>query len=139
MLQGADGEQHQPDHRRQGQYHQPVRPRVLQAEEVGEAYSRYPPEDQNGPEDCWDALLRCDHTHPPCVGQSLDLVQTFCVELLVCRCAWLELLKVCADLVDEGPPCRSPLCLRYQGCLSLLHQGPLLVDHILGIRSGEFL
>jgi hypothetical protein len=55
MLHGADGEQHKPDHRRQGKHHQPVRPRVLQAEEVGEAYRRYTPEDQNGPEDC----IRC--------------------------------------------------------------------------------
>ena len=31
------------------------------------------------------------------------------------------------------------MCLRHRGCFPLLHQGPLLVDHILGIRSGEFL
>src|SRR5919112_827873 len=60
MLQGADGEQHQPDHRCERHHHQPVRPRVLEAEEVGEAYSRYPPEDQDGPEDPGDALLRRD-------------------------------------------------------------------------------
>jgi hypothetical protein len=51
-----------------------VRPRVLQAEEVGEAYGCYPPEDQNGREDPGDAFFGCDQTHPPCVGQSLDLV-----------------------------------------------------------------
>src|SRR5215211_184255 len=139
MLQSPYGEQYQPDHRRQGHHHKPMRPRVLHAEEVGEAYNRYPPEDQNGPQDSGDALLRCDQTHPPCVGQSLDLVQSFCVELLVGRRAWLELLKVCAYFVDKGPPCRSPLCLRHQGCLALLHQGPLRVAHLLGVGMGEFL
>src|SRR5918998_3122407 len=139
MLQGPYGEQYQSDHPRQGQYHQPVRPRVLQTEEVGEAYSRYTPEDQNGPENCWDAFLGRHQTHPPCVGQSLDLVEAFCVELLVCGGAWLELLKVCADLVDKGPPSRSPLCLRHQGCLTLPHQGPLIVAHLLGVGAGEFL
>src|SRR5688500_11382774 len=117
MLHGADGEQYQPDHRRQGQYHQPVRPRVLQTEKVGESYRRYTPEDQNGPEDCGDALLRCHQTHPPCVGQSLDLVEAFCVELCVGRRLWLELLKVCSDLVDKGPPCWSSFFLHHQGCL----------------------
>src|SRR5215216_3779761 len=101
MLHSAYGEQHQPDHRRQGHNHKPVRPRVLHTKEVGEAYRRYTPEDQNGPKDPWDALLRCDQAHSPCVSQSLDLVESFCVELLVSRCAWLELLKVCADLVDK--------------------------------------
>src|SRR5918993_4807039 len=139
MLHGPYGEQHQPYHRRQGQYHQPVRPRVRQAEEVGEAYRRYPPEDQNGPEDSWDALLGCYQTHSPCVGQSLDLVEAFCVELLIGRRLWLELLKVCADLVDKGPPCWSPLGLRHQGCFPLLHQGPLIVDHLFGVGTGEFL
>src|ERR671917_1853564 len=139
MLQGTYGEQNQSDHRSQGHYHQPVRPRALQTEEVGEAYGCYTPEDQNGPKDCWDALLRCDQTHPPCVGQSLDLVEAFRVELLVCGGAWLELLKVCADLVDKGPPCRSPLCLRHQGCLPLLHEKPLIVAHLLGVGAGEFL
>src|SRR5918999_6425883 len=107
MLHGAYGEQHKPDHRRQGHHHQPVRPRVLQAEEVGEAYGCYPSEDQNGPEDPGDAFFGCNQTHSPCVSQSLDLVQSFCVELLVCGGVWLELLKVCADLVDKGPSCWS--------------------------------
>src|SRR5687768_16774758 len=100
MLHSPYGEKHQPYHRRQGHHHQPVRPRVLQTEEVGEAYGCYTPEDQNGPEDCGDALLCCDQTHSPCVGQSLDLVQSFCVELLVGRRVWLDLLKVCAYFVD---------------------------------------
>src|SRR5215210_3853959 len=108
MLHGADGEKHKTYHRRQGQYHQPVRPGVLQAEEIGEAHGCYPTEDQNGPEDCGDALLCCDQAHSPCVGQSLDLVQSFSVELRVRGSVWLELLKVCSDLVDKGPPCRSP-------------------------------
>src|SRR5215208_3646394 len=139
MLQGAYGVQNQPYHPSQGHNHQPVCPRVLQTEEVGEAYSCDPPEDQNGPEDSGDALLGCDQTHPPCVGQSLDLVKAFCVELLVGRRVWLDLLKVCPDIVYKGPPCRSPLCLSHQGCLSLLHQGPLLVAHLLGVGTGEFL
>src|SRR5215212_409911 len=139
MLQSPYGEQYQPDHRRQGHHHKPMRPRVLHAEEVGEANSCYPPEDQNGPQDSGDTLLRCDQTHPPCVGQSLDLVQSFCVELLVCLRVWLELLKVCAYFVDKGPPCRSPLCLRHQGRLALLHQRPLLVAYLLGVGSSEFL
>src|SRR5215208_4472123 len=139
MLHGAYGEKYQPDHRRQDYNHQPVRPRVIQAEEVGEAYGCYTPEDQNGPEDSGDALLCCDQTHSPCVGQSLDLVESFCVELLLGRRVWLELLKVCSDLVDQGPTCRSPSCLRHQRCLPLLHKGPLLVDHLLGVGSGEFL
>src|SRR5215208_8391399 len=100
MLHGPYGEQYQPDHRSQGHYHQPVRPRVLQSEEVGEAYGCYTTEDQNGPEDSGDALLGCDQTHPSCVGQSLDLVKSFCVELLVGLCAWLELLQACSDIVD---------------------------------------
>src|ERR687894_2069431 len=105
MLQGTYGEQNQSDHRSQGHYHQPVRPSALQTEEVGEAYGCYPPEDQNGPQHTGDALLGCHQAHPPCVGQSLDLVQAFCVELLVGLGAWLELLKVCPDLVDKGPSC----------------------------------
>src|SRR5215203_6445537 len=98
MLQGADGEQYQPDHRSQGHHHQPVCPRVLQTEEVGEAYGCYATEDQDGPKDSGNALLGCDQTHPPCVAQSLDLIKSFCVELLVGRGAWLELLKGCSDL-----------------------------------------
>src|ERR671910_1591345 len=139
MLHGPYGEQHQPYHRRQGENHQPVSPGVLQAEEVGEAYGCYTPEDQNGPEDCGDALLCCDQTHSPSVGQSLDLVEPFCVELHVGLCAWLELLKVCPDLVDKGPPCWSSFLRGHQGCLPLLHQGPLLVAHLLGVGTGEFL
>src|SRR5215217_8380802 len=139
MLHSPYGEQHKPYHRRQGENHQPVRPSVLQAEEVGEAYRRYTPEDQHGPEHSGDALLRCDQAHPPCVSHSLDLVEAFCVELLLSRCAWLKLLKVRADVVDDGPPCRSPSCLRHQGCFSLLHQGILLMDHLLGVGTGEFL
>src|SRR5215203_7127973 len=139
MLHGPDSEQYQPDDRCQGHHHQPVRPRVLQAEEVGEAYHRYTPEDQDGPQDSGDALLGCYQTHPPCVGQSLDLVESFCVELLLGLRAWLELLKVCADIVDEGPPGWSPFLRGHQGCLSLLHQGVLLVDHLLGVGSAEFL
>src|SRR5215213_10045811 len=105
MLKGAYGEQNQRYDRRQGHHHQPVRPRVLQTKQVGEAYRCYPTENKNSPKHSWDALLRCDQTHPPCVGQSLDLVQSFCVELLICLCAWLKLLKVCADIVYKGPPC----------------------------------
>src|SRR5215216_1797686 len=139
MLQGPYREQYQPDHRCQGHYHQPVSPRALQAEEVGEAYRRYPPEYQNGPLHSWDALLCGDQTHPPCVCKPLDLVQAFCVELLFGLGVWLELLNVCADLVYQGPPCRSPLCLGHQGCLSLLHQGILLMNHLFGVGTGEFL
>src|SRR5829696_6789735 len=139
MLHGPNSEQYQPDDRCQGHHHQPVCPRVLQAEEVGEAYHRYTPEDQDGPQDSGDALLGCDQTHPPCVGQPLDLVETFCVELLLGLRVWLELLKVCADIVDEGPPCRSPLCLCHQGCFPLLHQGPLFMAHLLGVGTSEFL
>src|SRR5215217_637863 len=139
MLHGADGEQYQPDHPRQDHNHYPVRPRVLQTEEVGEAYGCYPPEYQSGPQDSGGALLCCDQTHPPCVGQSLDLVKSFCVELLVGRGAWLELLKVCADIVYKGPSGRGFLHLRHQGSLALLHQGPLLVGHLLGVRSAQFL
>jgi hypothetical protein len=47
VLHGADGEQNKPYNRRQGPHHQPVRPRVLQAEEVGEAHCNNPPEDQH--------------------------------------------------------------------------------------------
>ena len=36
MLHGTDGERNKPYNRRQGSHHQPVRPRVLQAEEVVE-------------------------------------------------------------------------------------------------------
>src|SRR5215203_649087 len=54
-------------------------------------------------------------------------------------CAWMEILSSCSDIVDEGPPRRSPSCLRHRRCFSLLHQRPLLVDHLLGVRSAEFL
>src|SRR5215213_10095170 len=52
MLQGAYGEQNQPYHPSQGHHHQPVCPRVLQTEEVGEAYGCYPPK------------IRTDHRTP---------------------------------------------------------------------------
>src|SRR5215211_7455033 len=74
MLHGPYGEQHQTYHRCQGHYHQPVSPCVLQSEQVGEPYRRYPTEDQDSPEDCGDAFFCCHKAHPPCVGQSLDLV-----------------------------------------------------------------
>ena len=31
------------------------------------------------------------------------------------------------------------MCLGHQGCLPLLHQGPLFVDNLLGVGLGEFL
>src|SRR5215210_7299426 len=136
MLQGADGEQHKPYNRRQRQYHQPVRPRVLQAEEVGKAHCRYPTEDQNGPEDSGDALLGGDQAHPPGVGQSLDLVQSFRVELLVGLGMWLDLLQGLPDVVDNGPPGRGSLPVHHQGRFSLLHQGILLMDDLLGVGLG---
>src|SRR5215218_3466268 len=139
MLHGPYGEQYQPYNRCQGHYHKPVSPSVLQTEEVGEAYRRYPPEDQYGPKHSWDTLLGCDQTHSPCVGQYLDLVKSFRVELLVGRGAWLEILEVCADIVYKGPPGWSSFLRGHQGCLSLLHQRVLLVDHLLGVGSGEFL
>src|SRR5215213_7926754 len=139
MLQGAYGVQNQPYHPSQGHNHQPVCPRVLQTEEVGEAYGCYPPEDKNGPQDSGDALLRCDQTHPPCVGQSLDLVKTFCVELLLGLRVWLELLKVCEDLVFKCPPCWSSFLRGHLGCFSLLHQGILLMNHLFGVGTDEFL
>src|SRR5215207_4929708 len=98
MLHGAYGEKHQSDHRRQGNDHHPVCPRVLQSEEVGEAYHRYTPEYKDGPKHSGDVLFGCDQAHPSCVGHSLDLIQSFCVELLVGLCAWLEILDVCSDV-----------------------------------------
>src|SRR5215204_3460949 len=139
MLQGTNGEQYQPDHRSQGYHHKPMRPRALQTKEVGEAYRCYSPEYQNGPKDTGYTLLGCDQTHPPGVGQSLDLVRSFCIELLVGRRTWLELLKVCSDVVDKRPPCLSSFLRGHQGCSPLLHQGPLLVAHLLGVGTGEFL
>jgi hypothetical protein len=139
MLHGPYSEQHQPYHRCQGHNHQPVRPRVLQSEEVGEAVSRYPTEDQDDPEDSGEAFSGCDHAHPPCVGQDLDLVEAFCVKLLLGLRARLYLLQARPDIVDEGLPCSSPLSLLHQGCLPLLHQGPLFVDHFVSVGSGEFL
>jgi hypothetical protein len=139
VLHGTDGEQNKPYNRRQGPHHQPVRPRVLQAEKVGEAYGCYPPEDQNGPEDSGDALFGCDQTHPPSVGQSLDLVESFRVELFLALRAWLEPLYVLQDVVDDGLPSGSTSGLRHQGCPPLLHQGPLPVDHLFGVGSDELL
>src|SRR5215211_658634 len=139
VLHGPYGEQHQTYHRCQGHYHQPVSPCVLQTKQIGEAHRRYPTEDQHHPEDSGDAFFSCYQTHSPCVSQDLDLVKAFCVELLLGLCAWLEILNSCLDIVDEGPPDRSPLCLRHQRCLPLLHQRPLLVDHLLGVRPAQFL
>src|SRR5215207_5054857 len=133
VLDGADREQDQPYNCRQGYHHQPVGPRVLQPEEVGETYRGHPPEDKHRPEDPWDAFLGRDQAHPPGVGQPLDLVEAFRVELLVGRRAWLELLNVRANVVDNGPPCRSTFFLYQQGCFPLLHEGPLLVDHLRGV------
>src|SRR5215217_8599356 len=100
VLHGPYGEQNQSDHRCEGYYHQPVSPCVLQSKQVGEAYRRYPTEDQHGPEDPGDALLSCDQAHPPCVSQDLDLVKAFCVELLLGLGMWLEILNSCSDIVD---------------------------------------
>jgi hypothetical protein len=108
-----------------------MRPRALQTEEIGEAYRRCSPKYQNSPKDPGDDLLGCDQAHPSCVRQSLYLVKAFCVELLVGRRAWLDLLKVRSVIVYEGPPSRSSL--------PLLHQRPLFIDHLLGLGSGEFL
>src|SRR5829696_7923264 len=103
MFHGADGDKDQPDNRCQGQHHQPVRPRVLQAEEVGKAHCRYPAEDQNGPEYSGDALLGGDQAHSPGVGQSLDLVEPFRVELLVGLKVRLDILQGRPDVVDQAP------------------------------------
>src|SRR5215211_6899473 len=116
-----------------------MRPRALQTEEIGETYRRCPPKYQNSPKHCGDDLLGCYQARPPSVRQSLYLVQPFCVELLVGRRAWLNLLKVRSDIVDKGPPSRSSLPLLHQGWLALLHQGPLLLNHLSGVGSGEFL
>src|SRR5215218_4978473 len=40
-------------------------------------------------------------------------------------------LEGCPNVVDEDPTSRARL--------SLLHQGPFFVDHLLGVRTGEFL
>src|SRR5215218_10129805 len=60
---------------------QPVRPGALQAEEVGEADRRDPPEYQDGPEDPGNALFRRDKSCPPGISKALDLVESFRVEL----------------------------------------------------------
>src|SRR5215211_7803901 len=88
--QGTDGEQNQPYNRCQGNHHQPVRPRALQAEQVREAHRRYPTEDQHGPEDPGDTLLRGDQARPPGVAQPPDLVEAFRVELFFGLRVWLE-------------------------------------------------
>src|SRR5215203_2616790 len=119
MFHGADGEKDQPDNRCQGQHHQPVRPRVLQAEEVGKAHCRYPAEDQNGPENSGNTFLRRNQTQPPCISQGIDLVEPFRVELFFALRAWLEPLYVVQDVIDDGPPSGSPSGLRHQGCLPL--------------------
>src|SRR5919112_3725487 len=139
MLHGAYGEKHQPDHRSQGQYHKPVRPRVLQTKQVGEAYRCYTPEDQNGPEDCGNTFLRRDQTRPPGVGEGVDLVQAFRVKLFLGLRARLKVLYVPPDVVDDGPPGWSPSFLRYRRCLPLLHQGPFSVGHLFDVGSDELL
>src|SRR5215212_4560958 len=88
--QGTDGEQNQPDHRSKGNNHKPVRPRALQAEQIREAHRSHPPEDQDGPQDPGDPLLRGDQARPPSVTQPPDLVQPFCVELFFGFSMWLE-------------------------------------------------
>ena len=82
VLQDADSEEYQRDHRCQRRHHQPVCPGVLQTEEVGEAYRHYPSKDQNDPQDRGHALAGGDQAHSPGVRQRLDLVEAFCVELL---------------------------------------------------------
>src|SRR5918992_2014870 len=114
-------------------------PCVLQTEEVGEAYRRYPTEYQDGPQDPWDALLGRDQAHPPGIGEGIDLVEPFRVKLFLGLRAWLEPLYVLPDVVDDGPPGGSPSLLRHQGCFPLLHQGPLPVDHLFGVGSDELL
>src|SRR5829696_8144206 len=52
---------------------------------------------------------------------------------------WVEVLNGCSDIVDEGPPCRSPFLRLHQGSLALLHKGPLFVDDFVGVGTGEFL
>jgi hypothetical protein len=80
-----------------------VRPCVLQAEEVSEAHHQHPPNNQNNPQDSWYALLGHDQARPPCVRKPLDLVEPFCVELLLSPGAWLIALEGCPDVVDENP------------------------------------
>src|SRR5215217_7205243 len=106
--QGTDGEQNQPDHRSKGNHHKPVRPRALQAEQVREANRSYPSEDQDGPEDPGDSLLRGYQARPPSVAQPPDLVQPFRVELFFGLSVWLEPVYGRSDVVDEDPSGRRP-------------------------------
>src|SRR3712207_9318247 len=53
--------------------------------------------------------------------------------------ARLEILYVLPDVVDDGPPDGSPSFLGQQGCPPLLHQGPLVLDHLFGVGSDELL
>src|SRR5215212_11888324 len=137
--QGTDGEQDQPYHRSKGNHHQTVRPRALQAEQVREAYRCYPPEDQHGPQDPGDTLLRGDKARPPGVAQPSDLVAAFGVELFFGPRVRLEPLYARPDVVDEVPPRLGPRFLLQSGLVALRHQGPLLMDHLLGVGSGELL
>src|SRR5215217_6177558 len=74
ILHGTDSEYHQHDYRSQRHHHQPVRPAVPQAKEVGEAYCHHPPKHQNDPQNARDALLGCHHAHPPCVTKPRNPV-----------------------------------------------------------------
>src|SRR3712207_8037958 len=49
--------------------------------------------------------------------------------------ARLEVLYVLPDVVDDGPPDGSPSFLGHQGCPPLLHQVPLVLDHLFGVGS----
>ena len=75
----------------------------------------------------------------PGVRQALDLVEPLCVELLLGLRAWLVSPKGRPDILDEDPPTRSRSSMFHKGRSALLHQGPLLIDHLLCVGSGEFL
>ena len=75
----------------------------------------------------------------PDLGEVRDLTQPFGVELFLGLRLRLEAVYARPEVVDDGPPGGSPSRLRHQGRLSLLHQGPLLVDHLLGVGSAKFL
>jgi hypothetical protein len=55
-----------------GHHHQPVRPRVLQPEQVREAHRSHPRAHQGNSEDGRYALVGGDQAHPPRVGELLD-------------------------------------------------------------------
>jgi hypothetical protein len=67
------------------------------------------------PKALWEHLLGCYQACPPSVRQSLNLVQPFCVELLVGRRAWLDLLEAGSNIVYKCPPGRGSMPLLYQG------------------------